>query len=99
MTQVDNSLVEKLIRDVETLSVSMEKMKLAQYVYLLQHPWRLLYVNFIGGVARGFGVAVGFTIITGVLLYLLQGPIMARLPYLGGIIAELVRIVQARLGQ
>ncbi|MHB0886996.1 MAG: DUF5665 domain-containing protein [Bacillota bacterium] len=99
MAQVDNSLVEKLIRKVEALSVSMEKMKLAEYIYLLQHPWRLLYVNFIGGVARGFGVAVGFTLITGVLLYLLQRPLLARLPFIGGIIAELVRIVNTKLGQ
>lgn len=99
MAQIDNRLVERLIRRVELLSQAMEKMKLAEYVYLLQHPWRLLYVNFIGGVARGFGVALGFTLITGVILYLLQRPLLARLPYIGNIIAELVRIVNVRLGQ
>jgi len=99
MADIDNTLVERLIRKVETLSIAMEKMKLADYVYLLQHPWRLLYVNFIGGVARGFGVAVGFTLISGLILYLLQRPLLARLPYIGGIIAELVRIVHTKLGQ
>ncbi|HEY3316474.1 MAG TPA: DUF5665 domain-containing protein [Bacillota bacterium] len=99
MAQIDNGLVERLIRKVEKLSESMEKMKLAEYVYLLQHPWRLLYVNFIGGVARGFGVAMGFTLITGVVLYLLQRPLLARLPYIGNLIAELVRIVNIKLGQ
>ncbi|MGE5484987.1 MAG: DUF5665 domain-containing protein [Ignavibacteriales bacterium] len=79
----------------------MEKMKLAEYVDLLHNPRRLLYVNFISGVARGLGMAVGFTFLGAVVIYvltrLLTRTFVANLPVMGGIIAQIVRIVQVQL--
>lgn len=72
-------------------------MKLAEYVKLLDHPWRLLYINFIGGLARGFGVAIGFTILGAVLIYFLRILVMLNLPLIGDFIAEIVRMVQLKV--
>ncbi|MEW6724853.1 MAG: DUF5665 domain-containing protein [Bacillota bacterium] len=75
----------------------MEKMKLAEYVKLLDHPWRLLWINFLAGVARGFGTAIGFTLLAALFLYLVQRAFILNLPIIGHFIAELVRIVQEQL--
>lgn len=82
---------------VEDLSLAMEKMKLAEYVQLLNKPVRLLYINFISGIARGVGMAVGFAILGALMIYILKRLAILNLPVIGGVIADLVRIVQVQL--
>jgi len=84
-----------LLQKIEALSLHMEKMKLAEYVQLLENLPRLLWINFISGVIRGVGMAVGFTLLGAFLLYLLGR--MVDLPLIGSFIAEIVKIVQFQL--
>lgn len=88
-----NSLREKIVE----LSTNMEKMKLAEYVDLLHSPWRLLWVNFISGIARGLGIAVGFAILGAVLIIFLQKLVELNIPVIGGIIADIVEVVQQQV--
>lgn len=82
---------------IDNLAKNMEKMKLAEYVELLENTKRLLWVNFISGVARGLGIAVGFTILGAVLLYFLRKLVMLNLPVIGGFIAQIVQMVQIKM--
>jgi len=91
------NLLKSLEDRIRELSLNMEKMKLAEYVNLLQSPRRLLYVNFISGIARGLGIAVGFAILGAIMVIILQKLVSLNLPLIGGFIAELVKIVQTQL--
>ncbi|HBG21883.1 MAG TPA: hypothetical protein DDW83_01335, partial [Peptococcaceae bacterium] len=51
-------LIEALKIKIDELSLNLERMKLAEYVELLNNPKRLLLINFISGLARGLGIAV-----------------------------------------
>ncbi len=96
-TANQNQLIKSLQEKIADLAVKMEKMKLAEYVQLLDRPWRLLYINFIAGLGRGVGIAVGFTILGAVILYLLKYLVLLNLPWIGGFIAEIVRMVQLKI--
>lgn len=98
MDREQEGLLRTLSNKIMELSLNMEKMKLAEYVKLLDNPRRLLYVNFLAGLGRGVGIAVGFTILGAVVLYLFQMLVRLNLPLVGGFIAEIVRIVQLKLG-
>jgi hypothetical protein len=93
-----NQLLKTLQDKIDELALGMEKMKLAEYVYLLENPRRLMYINFIAGLARGVGIAVGFTILGAVVLYFLRILVMLNLPLIGDFIAEIVRMVQLNIG-
>ena len=82
---------------IDKLAVSMEKMRLAEYVQMLDNPRRLLYINFLQGLSRGFGTAIGFTILAGIVIYFMQKIILINIPVIGEFIAELVEIVQIQL--
>ncbi|HBQ29277.1 membrane protein [Peptococcaceae bacterium SCADC1_2_3] len=88
-----------LRHQINELALNMEKMKLAEYVNLLENPRRLLYINFIAGVARGLGIAVGFAILGAVIIYVLQRIVALNLPVIGKFIAEIVTIVQTNLAR
>lgn len=97
---VDNNRQDEkkyLAKKIEELAVAMEKMKLAEYVELLNRPGRMFYINFFAGVARGLGMAVGFTILGALVVYTLQRLQVLNLPVIGEFIADIVKIVQNNL--
>ncbi len=95
---MEDGVLRLFAERVKALTLAMEKMKLAEYVNLLERPWRLMYINFLAGLARGVGTAVGFTLLAALVVYILRWLVMLHLPGISGFIAEIVRMVQLRLG-
>ncbi len=93
----NETLLRKVMLQVEKLSQDMERFNLAEYINMLNNPRRYLFVNFIGGLARGFGIALGFTILGALALWIMQRLVVFNLPLIGDFIAELVAIVQEQL--
>ncbi|MDO7786229.1 DUF5665 domain-containing protein [Desulforamulus aquiferis] len=96
MNEINQSKITLQDR-IDQLAANMEKMKLAEYVELLGNTKRLLWVNFISGIARGVGIAVGFTILGAILLYFLQKLVVLNLPIIGDFIAQVVQMVQIKM--
>lgn len=82
---------------LERLSIDMEKAQLKEYVNLMHRPWQLIWKNFIAGLSRGVGIALGFTFFAATIVYLLQFLGALNLPIVGDYIADIVRIVQRQL--
>lgn len=93
----NNQLLEDLSKKIDEMSLKMEKMKFVDYVYFLEHPRKMLWANFINGVARGFGIAIGFTILGAVVIYFLNKIVQYNLPYIGEFISDIVKIVQSSM--
>ncbi|WP_254772914.1 DUF5665 domain-containing protein [Paenibacillus sp. NFR01] len=79
------------------LAQQMEKSRIAQYTELLFSPWRLIWLNILSGLARGIGIALGFTFFAATIIYVLQVLGALNLPIIGDYIADIVRIVQHQL--
>ncbi|NLV15823.1 MAG: hypothetical protein GXY50_01250 [Syntrophomonadaceae bacterium] len=90
-------ILQRLDEKIDELSVNMEKMGLAEYLEMLDSPRRLLYINFLMGLARGFGMAIGFTLLAALVLWILQWLVVLNLPLIGDFIAEIVKLVQIEL--
>ena len=97
MQDVSSGLINALKERIEQLSLNLERMKLAEYVELLNRPWRLFYINFTSGLARGLGIAIGFTVLSAVVLIVLQRLMVLNLPGVSSFIAEIVHLVQLQL--
>ncbi len=95
--QISEGLIETLLKKLETMSSAMEKASVAEFIELYHHPWRLMYLNFIGGIVRGFGLAVGFTVVGAAFLFFLGRLAALNLPIVGEFVAEIARIVQEEL--
>lgn len=75
----------------------MERLRLPDYIRYVENRRRFMLMQFLGGLARGLGMAVGFTILGAVLVLMLQSLAQRNLPVIGDFLAEIVRIVQRRL--
>ncbi|MGI6553249.1 MAG: DUF5665 domain-containing protein [Bacillota bacterium] len=84
---------EIFCQKAEELISRMESLQLAEYVEMLHDPKRLVRVNFLAGLARGLGMAVGFTLLGALVIYLLQRLVLLKLPLISDFIAQLVRLV------
>lgn len=97
MEKNSEPVLKTLIEKVKELSINIEKMKLAEYVDLLHSPWRLLWINFISGIARGLGIAIGFAILGAIMIFILRQLVDLNLPVIGSFIADIVEIVQQQM--
>ncbi len=88
---------KKLSRRIDKLSRDMENFNIAEYMNMLNNPRRYLKVNFMAGVARGVGFALGAILLAALAIYFLQLIITMNLPLISDFIAELVEIVQEHL--
>ena len=87
-----NVQLEKLVHHLESL-------RIAEYMDLLERPAKLILINFIAGLAKGLGIAIGATVIFAILLSFLHSLILLNLPGIGGFIAEIVNIVELKNGK
>lgn len=87
-----------LLQDrLEKIAADLEKSQMAEYVELLNRPFKLIWRNLMVGVARGIGSVIGFAFFATAILYVLQSLGQLNLPIIGDYIADLVRIVQIQL--
>ncbi len=82
---------------VQKVADSLERAKLGEYVELMSRPGRLIYLNLLGGLFRGMGMAVGFTILGALVIYVLTRSFISSLPIVGDFLGELVWIIQQYL--
>ena len=86
--------LSRLAAITEQLTRTMEKTRIAEYVDYLEHPGRLLWSNFLIGLARGLGGTVGLAIVLGAFFFVVQNLIMLNLPVISDFIADFIRMIQ-----
>lgn len=82
---------------IDRMLAAMERLQLAEYVRYVNDRRRLIRTSFLAGLARGMGMAVGFTILGAALVILLNRLAQRNLPIIGNFLADIVEIVQRRL--
>ena len=89
--------VRTLTQRLADYTQHIENLNIAEFVELIRNPRRMFFLNFLSGIGRGFGIAIGFTLLGALSLAVLQHLVRLNLPGLGDFIADVVRIVQGRL--
>ena len=92
----DSVNVKELVglrHQVALLAKTLEMMRLVEYIAYLNRPGRLLWLNFLVGLARGLGTALGAGLLAGFAYLLLKRMVVLNLPVIGGLISELSKYV------
>ncbi len=69
-------MARQLNRDERRLAETVE-----DFHSYLQSPWRLIWLNFVGGIFRGLGTAIGATVVFAILLWILAS--LVDVPLIG----------------
>lgn len=79
-------------RYLERLMLIIERSRIREYMMLTDSKRRLFLINFVAGLGKGFGQAIGFTLLAALVFYILASWI--ELPIIGAYIAKLLDLVQ-----
>jgi len=99
--KIDNKLLRRLHEKLDKMAVMIERTRIAEYIELNQKPWRLITYNFLGGIGRGVGIAIGLTLVSAVVIIVLTKILshLITLPLVGEWIANLVALVNQYLSE
>lgn len=89
---------EFMAAQLEKLVKQLESMRVAQYMELLEKPARLIFINFVAGISRGLGIAIGATLVFALMIEGLRQLILLNIPGIGNFIADIIRIVESKNG-
>ena len=84
-------------KTVKGAAVRMEKGVLEEYVTYLLSPGRVIFSNALAGLGRGLGFGLGIGILGAIIIPLLKQIDFAHAPFLGELVRELARLLEARL--
>ncbi len=86
--------INLLEKSVNQLNKMLQEGNFIELTYLLGNKKEIMIRNLIAGIFRGVGIGIGVTIITAVLIFLLQKIVKLNIPIIGEYIADIVEIVE-----
>jgi len=78
----------------ELLLQRLDNAGLTEYVKLSQKTGRILWLNFLSGMARGLGFSIGATLVLTVVYKILARIISMNIPYLTELLQQLLSIAK-----
>ncbi len=90
-----NKMEKLLLENIDKLNKTLQRNNFLDLVELLGNRKKLFLRNFFSGIFKGIGIGIGVTLITAILLILLQKIVALNIPVIGEFIADIVDIVQS----
>lgn len=90
---IKKSKFEKLMKNIDKLNFTLTKNNLIDLAEILGNRKELLIRNLIAGMAKGIGIGIGFSLLTAVLIIILQKIVTLNIPIIGDYISDIVEIV------
>lgn len=94
MRSLKTGFLETLLRRVENAIEAFNKAGIAEMVELYRNPWRMLWLNLVSGMARGFGIAIGVSLVSALFVALIVRLASLNLPVIGEFIASIANMIQ-----
>ena len=86
--------IDLLDNSIKKLSKILQEANIVEWNYILGSRKEIVKRNLIAGIFRGVGIGIGVTIITALLVMLLQKIVTLNIPVIGEYIADIVEIVE-----
>lgn len=83
-----------LNKSIDDLAETLEKGNLKDLIYLLGNKKEIIVRNLLAGIFRGVGIGIGVTLISAILIFILQRIVKLNIPIIGEYITDIVEIVQ-----
>lgn len=86
--------MKSLSEKIDKINETLQKSNIIEMSYILGNKKEILKRNLIAGISRGVGIGIGVTIVTAIIIYVLQKIILLNIPIIGDYVADIVHIVE-----
>lgn len=90
----ENEILKKLNKKLDKINEFLSKREILQIAELIGNKKQLMVRNFISGISKGVGIGIGITLITSVIILLLQRLVKLNIPVIGEYITDIIDIVE-----
>ncbi len=84
------------VEQLERLARHLEALNIADYLESLERPRKLIVTNFIAGISRGLGFAIGTTIVFALVIEILRRIILLHLPFISASLIDFLQLVDLK---
>jgi len=81
-------------KDLDQLLQRLDNAGLGEYVRLSQKTGKILWLNFLSGVARGLGFSVGASLVLAIVYKILSRIISMNIPYLTDLLQQVMAMAK-----
>ena len=78
----------QLTKEVKSLTKEVKKLKDLEFVRILKHPWKFLWLAFLKGLMVGFGSVLGATVLVAVFIYIISK--VSFVPVIGDFVEDII---------
>jgi len=91
-TKRHRSLDKEIIKELSELTKAINKLKELEFIKILKHPFKLLWLSLLKGIMVGFGSILGATVLVAIFIYLLTqiGEQFDFVPYISDMVQEIL---------
>ena len=86
--------IKVLNNNIEKLNNIFRQSNVMELLYVLGKKREIIKRNLLAGIFRGVGIGIGVTLITALIVILLQKIVMLNLPIIGEYVTDIVDIVK-----
>ena len=83
-----------LNKSIDDLADTLEKGNLNELTYILGSTKEIIVRNLIAGIFRGVGIGIGVTLVSAILVMIMQKIVKLNIPVIGEYVTDIVEIVQ-----
>ena len=87
-------MIEELNKKIDEITYVLSKNRVLDLVELLGDRKKLFVRNLWSGMVKGIGIGIGVTVITGILVVILQKIVTLNIPVIGEYISDIIDIVE-----
>ncbi|MCR4962260.1 MAG: DUF5665 domain-containing protein [Firmicutes bacterium] len=80
---------------INALANFLRRIRFEDYLSYAARPGRAILSNLLAGMAKGFGFAIGFSVLAFIAFYILRKLNVLQLPYIGDFIADLLQYIES----
>lgn len=97
--QKNKKLEEQLLKQLYKLNYTLGKNKIIDLTELAGNTKNFLIRNFTSGIVKGMGIGIGFSIITAIIIYVLQKLVKLNIPVISQYISDIINIVETTMNK
>ena len=87
---------DKLNENLKKLNEKIEKMNIEDLQYVMGNKRQLFIKNFFAGIARGVGIGIGVTLVTALVIMLLNRIVTLNIPVIGDYVADIIDVLKTK---
>ena len=88
---------KELIKRLDKINYTLSQNNILELIELLGNRKKFFFRNFWSGIIKGIGTGIGFTILTAILLVVLQKIVPLNLPVISEYILDIIEIVKIKM--